>query len=91
MVRVGGLAYTCDPDARMGGRISEMRLKGKPIEATKKYKVAGWAPVSEEARKAGGEPVWDLMAKYLRDLKSVKPVHLNLPKLKGMSGNPGID
>jgi S-sulfosulfanyl-L-cysteine sulfohydrolase len=90
MVRVGGLAYACDPNARMGGRISEMSLKGKPIDAAKKYKVAGWAPVSEEAKTAGGEPVWDLMAKYMRERKTIKPLALNLPRLKGMSGNPGI-
>jgi sulfur-oxidizing protein SoxB len=90
MVRVGGLQYVCDPAARMGSRISEMSLAGKPVEATKKYKVAGWAPVSEEARNAGGEPIWDLMEKYLRDRKVVKPVRLNLPRLKGVKGNPGI-
>jgi sulfur-oxidizing protein SoxB len=27
-----------------------MRLGGKLIEAGKKYKVAGWAPVAEEAK-----------------------------------------
>ena len=90
MVRVGGLTYACDPNAKMGGRISEMMLKGRPLEAAKKYKVAGWAPVSEEARQAGGEPIWDLMAKYLRERKVVKPLALNLPRLKGMQGNPGI-
>jgi S-sulfosulfanyl-L-cysteine sulfohydrolase len=90
MVRVGGLAYTCDPNARMGGRISEMMLKGKPLDPARKYKVAGWAPVSEESRQAGGEPIWDLMAKYLRDRKVVKPLALNLPRLKGVEGNPGI-
>jgi sulfur-oxidizing protein SoxB len=90
MVRVGGLTYACDPNAKMGGRISEMMLKGRPLEASKKYKVAGWAPVSEEARQAGGEPIWDLMAKYLRERKVVKPLALNLPRLKGMQGNPGI-
>ena len=86
MVRVGGLQYVCDPSAKMGARISDMSLKGKPVDATKKYKVAGWAPVSEEARNAGGEPIWDLMAKYLRDRKVVKPVRLNLPRLKGVAG-----
>ena len=90
MVRVGGLTYTCDPNARMGGRISDMTLKGKPIEAAKKYKVAGWAPVSEEAKQAGGEPIWDLMARYLKDRKVVKPLALNLPRLRGVEGNPGI-
>jgi sulfur-oxidizing protein SoxB len=90
MVRVGGLAYTCDPGAKMGDRIGEMTLKGKPLDASKKYKVAGWAPVSEEAKQAGGEPIWDVMAKYLRDRKVVKPLALNLPRLKGVQGNPGI-
>ncbi len=90
MVRVGGLAYACDPNAKMGGRISEMTLKGRPLDPAKKYKVAGWAPVAEEAKQAGGEPVWDLMARYLRDMKTVKPLALNLPRLRGMDGNPGI-
>jgi sulfur-oxidizing protein SoxB len=90
MVRVGGLQYACDPSAKMGARISDMSLKGKRVEAAKKYKVAGWAPVAEEARNAGGEPIWDLMVKYLRDRKVVKPVRLNLPRLKGVAGNPGI-
>ena len=32
----------------MGGRISDLRLNGQPLDAAKKYKVAGWAPVAEE-------------------------------------------
>jgi sulfur-oxidizing protein SoxB len=90
MVRVGGLGYTCDPNAKMGARISEMSLKGKPIEAAKTYKVAGWAPVAEAAKTAGGEPIWDLMARYLRGRKLIKPLQLELPRLKGMEGNGGI-
>ena len=90
MVRGGGLTYACDPNAKIGGRIGDMMLKGKPVEASRKYKVAGWAPVSEDARRAGGEPIWDLMAKYLRDHKVIKPLELNLPRLKGVQGNPGI-
>ena len=90
MVRVGGMTYACDPNAKMGGRISDMRLAGKPIEADKKYKVAGWAPVAEGARDAAGEPIWDLVANYMRAKKVIKPVKLNLPVIKGMGGNPGI-
>jgi sulfur-oxidizing protein SoxB len=88
MVRVGAMTYTCNPGQKIGKRISEMRLKGKLIDPQKKYKVAGWAPVSENA--AGGEPIWDVVATYLRDIKVVKPRTLNLPKLIGVSGNPGI-
>jgi sulfur-oxidizing protein SoxB len=89
MVRVGGLQYTCDPTARMGSRIQDMMLKGRPIDPKKTYKVAGWAPVSEEAKNAG-EPVWEVVASYLRDLKTVRPVRLNLPTLKGVGKNPGM-
>jgi sulfur-oxidizing protein SoxB len=71
----------------MGGRISDMRLAGKPIEAGRTYKVAGWAPVAEGAK---GEPIWDVVAGYLRDRKVVKPVKLNTPVIKGVAGNPGI-
>ena len=53
MVRVGGLRYTIDPAAKMGSRISAMTLRGKPLDPTKRYRVAGWAPVSEEARAVG--------------------------------------
>ena len=66
MVRVGGMRYAIDPPAAAGKRITRMELRGVPIEAAKRYKVAGWAPVSEEARTAGGEPVWDVVARYLR-------------------------
>ena len=87
MVRVGGLSYACDPHAAMGQRIQDMRHDGKPIEAGKTYKVAGWAPVAEGAQ---GEPIWDVVTKWLRDKKVVTPRQLNEPKLIGMAGNPGI-
>ena len=90
MVRVGGLQYTCDPNAKMGDRISNITLKDKPVEPSKKYKVAGWAPVSEESKAAGGVPIWDVMATYLRDQKVIKPRPLNTPKLVGVDGNPGL-
>jgi sulfur-oxidizing protein SoxB len=90
MVRVGGLSYTIAPNAVMGQRITAMTLRDKPIEASKTYKVAGWAPVSEEAKAAGGEPIWDLMARYLKAQKTIKPLKLSLPKVEGMEGNPGM-
>ncbi len=90
MVRVGGLRYACDPNASMGNRIGSMALHGKPIDAGRKYKVASWAPVSEEARAAGGEAIWDVMARYLRAQKTIPPRRLNVPKLLGVVGNPGM-
>jgi len=88
MVRVGGIEYTINPTKKMGQRISDIRMKGKPVEASKTYIVAGWAPVAEGAT---GEPVWDVVASYLRDVKVVKNVKLNTPKIVGVGkGNPGI-
>ncbi len=87
MVRVGGIQYTCDPRQKIGKRISNMTLKGKPVSPNKKYKVAGWAPVGEGVT---GEPVWEVVAKWLRDKKVVTPRKLNMPKLVGAQGNPGI-
>ncbi len=89
MVRVGGMQYTIDPTASAGNRISNMMLNGKQIEAGKTYKVAGWAPVSEQAKEAGGEPIWDVMAAYLRDVKTIPAKAPNTPVIKGAEGNPG--
>lgn len=87
MVRVGGMRYHCDPTRGIGERISGMTLAGKPIEAAKRYKVASWAPVAEGA---SGEPVWDVVARYLRARRVIPPVTPNRPSLTGVEGNPGL-
>ncbi|WP_407048887.1 thiosulfohydrolase SoxB [Methyloraptor flagellatus] len=89
MVRVGGMTYSCDPSAAMGSRISDMRIGDKPVEASKTYKVAGWASVSEAARDAGGEPVFDLVARWLKNQKVVKTPIPAVPRLRNVDGNPG--
>jgi sulfur-oxidizing protein SoxB len=87
MVRVGGLTFTCSPRARMGSRISDLRVAGKPIEPGRTYKVAGWASVQENPV---GEPIWEIVAQYLRDKKVIAPRRLNLPRLEGVAGDPGL-
>ncbi len=87
MVRVGGMTFTCTPAAKMGSRIRDMRLGGKPLAPDKTYKVAGWAPVAEGAQ---GEPIWDVVVRYLKDKKVVVPRKLNLPRLEGVARNPGL-
>ena len=89
MVRVGGLQYSCDPQLGMGKRIDNMLLGGRAIEADRPYKVAGWAPVSEEAKAAGGKPIWDLVEPWLKSKGKVSARRLNLPRLVGVKGNPG--
>ena len=88
MVRVGGIQYTVNPGQKIGKRITNMTLNGKPVDAKKTYKVAGWAPVAEGAQ---GEPIWDVVATYLRDKKVIRDVKINTPTLAGIGAkNPGI-
>ena len=87
MVRVGGLKYAIDPNAEIGKRITDMELDGKPLDADKEYPVAGWASV---AQPLDGRPVWDVVAEYLRDKKTISNIALNEPVLKGVAGNPGL-
>ncbi|MFT3666858.1 thiosulfohydrolase SoxB [Piscinibacter sp.] len=90
MVRVGGLSYAIEPGAKMGARITDMRLGGQPVDAAKAYKVAGWAPVAEEARSAGNKQVWDVVEQWLKAKGRVAPRRINTPRLIGVQGNPGI-
>jgi sulfur-oxidizing protein SoxB len=67
-----------------------MRLKGQLIEAGKKYKVAGWAPVAEEAKTQNLKPVWEVVEQWLKASGGkVKVRQLNTPKLEGVLPNPG--
>ena len=92
MVRVGGLAYTMSPSEKMGSRITDMRLNGKPLDASKKYKVAGWAPVAEEAKSLPGvKPVWEHVETWLKAQGGrVKARNINTPTLMSTQGNPGM-
>lgn len=71
MVRVGGMSFTCDVGARMGSRISDMRLArtGEPIDPGKTYVVAGWASVNEATQ---GPPVWELVMRHIEKQKTVR-------------------
>jgi len=88
MVRVGGLSYACEPGARMGARVSDLRLGKRLLEADKVYRVAGWAAAGEGA---SGRPVWEAVARYLRDLRVVRPKAPGRPRLIGVERDPGGD
>ncbi len=88
MVRLGGMDYVLDPLGSAGSRVSNMQLDdGKPIDANRNYKVAGWATVGSQA---SGMPIWDLVAEYMRAQKTINFKKLNTPKLKSIDKNPGI-
>jgi sulfur-oxidizing protein SoxB len=87
MVRMGGMDYACAPAASIGQRISDMVLdSGKPLEAGKTYRVAGWASVNPQK----GRPVAEIFASHLRAQETARPRRLNRVLVKGMSDNPGI-
>src|SRR5258706_11536621 len=87
MVRVGGMPYAIEPRAKIGARISDLRSRGEPLEAHKRYKVAGWAPVAAPA--GASEPVWEVIIRYLRDRKTLPPLKASEPRLVGVKDNPG--
>ena len=88
MTRVGGLQYSLEPSAAIGQRIGNMTLHGKQLEASRKYKVASWGSLDENA---SGAPIWNVVACYLRDQRTITTSALNLPRLVGVTGNPGWD
>ena len=65
MVRIGGMGYAIDVGKPMGSRISDLtHLKtGQPIDASRKYVVAGWASVNEGTQ---GPPIWDVVRELRR-------------------------
>ena len=89
MVRTGGISYKIDPTKDIGKRISDLHLtNGKKIEANKKYKVAGWSTVGS---KSPGEPVWETVETYLKNIKHIdKGFKVDTPDIVGVKGNPGI-
>ena len=85
MVRVGGLDYSIAPLAESGNRIGDMMLGGKAIDPAKTYKVAGWASMQKQE----GEPIWEVVARWLRAQKNIDTVDVKQPAIKGLSGNNG--
>ncbi|OYV78384.1 MAG: thiosulfohydrolase SoxB [Chromatiales bacterium 21-64-14] len=86
MIRVGGMHYTMDPTADIGHRISDMELDGKPIDAHRKYSVAGWANVT---RPLEGQAIWEVVSEYMKDQKVIDVKGVDQPKLKNITGNHG--
>jgi sulfur-oxidizing protein SoxB len=87
MVRVGGLTYACAPNEAAGNRISDITLAdGRAIEASKDYRVAGWASVNEQQ----GAPVWDVVSTFLQSGKYREARRDAGVVLKGVEGNPGL-
>jgi len=63
-----------------------MTLAGKAIDPNKTYKVAGWASMQP----LEGEPIWDVVSRWLQAKKTIAPVPLKEPVIKGLSANQGL-
>ncbi len=83
MVRVGGLTYKCAPKAKMGERISEIRLisSGELIQESKSYIVGGWGSVNKNVN---GPKIYDLVENYIKSEEIVSPKFINPVKVIGM-------
>jgi sulfur-oxidizing protein SoxB len=68
MVRVGGLTYAIEPARSMGQRIQDVRVAGRPLAGTRRYKATGWASLAE----VEGPAAWDVVAAHLRSVKRVR-------------------
>ena len=78
MVRTGGLRYAIDPHAARGRRISDLRLGDEPVTANKRYRVAGWASMADAVE---GEPIWNVVERWLKAHGPVKNVRVNRPQV----------
>lgn len=88
MVRVGGIDYVLDPNETMGKRITEIKIKDRPIEPKREYLVAGWASVNQQPDDL--DDVWTVVTRYLREKKTLRIERVNTPMLKNVRSNPGI-
>ena len=73
----------------MGSRISDIVLSktGEKLDASKSYKVSGWSTVGS---KSEGEPVWETVEIYLKNIKNISNLKIDTPDIVGVKGNPGI-
>ncbi len=65
-----------------------MQLRSKALEADKTYKVTRWGMGSAQAE---GPPVWDVVETYLKHLTKPLSYTPNVPRLVGVTDNPGLD
>jgi sulfur-oxidizing protein SoxB len=80
-LRLSGMLYDCSVGAEFPERISNLRFAdGKAIDQDRQYRVAGWATTRSISP---GPPIWDVVADYLRDIKTVELDGWRAPTLLG--------
>ncbi|MEJ2683182.1 MAG: thiosulfohydrolase SoxB [Candidatus Sulfobium sp.] len=76
MVRTRGLDFTIEVNASMGGRIRDLKVRGKPMDPNKDYTMSGWASMAEQP----GPPVFDIVIEYIKKKKNIN-VFNDRPKM----------
>lgn len=79
MVRVGGLSDAIDPNERKGQRIQDLQQRGPKLDAGKTCKV-----------NVEGEPVWEVVSRWLKGQKELVARGSNAPRLTGPGSNEGM-
>lgn len=88
MVRAAGLSYRCNPAAAYGSRVREVQVRGKPLLDRGSYRAVSWGlPGSVPSE---NEPIWTVVADYLKQIKTVRPLVLSKPLVDGIEGNRGF-
>ena len=88
MVRVAGLQYRCNPLERLGHRVSEVLVGGKPVKDNENYRTISWGLPGGGASE--NEPIWTVVADYLKQIKTVPSLSLVPPLVDGVEGNRGM-
>lgn len=88
MVRAGGLRYRCNPAAARGSRVGEVLVRGKPLIDSGKYPTASWGLAG--TTEPENEPVWTVVADYLKQLGTVRPFAPSGPIIDGVDRNRGL-
>lgn len=88
MVRAGGLRYRCDPAAARGHRVREVYVRGRPLSDSGKYPTVSWGLAGTGPLE--NEPVWTVVADYLKQLKTVRPIAPVGPVVDGVERNRGL-
>ncbi len=73
MVRVGGLTYTIDPGRAWASASATCASRASRSSAGEDLQGGRLGAGGRGSQAAGGEPVWDVVARYLRAQKTVRP------------------
>ncbi len=76
IVRSKGLEFKIVVNEKMGNRIQDLKVRGKPVKPDAEYSFSGWASMAPQS----GPPVFDIVLDYIRKKKTIR-VKLDRPEI----------